>query len=132
MDDRRIAEWLSVDAPYGESASDSTEMDAPAPGEQPPADVREAPGARRATMQQRRRRALVASGAESGLEEQQARVLELVAAVARRIRRRPLAALAIGAGLGFVIGGALSFRAGRLLLAAGARQVARELLKQLI
>jgi hypothetical protein len=131
MDDRRIAEWLSVDAPYGESASDSTEMDAPAPGEQPPADVREVPGARRATMQ-RRRRALVASGAESGLEEQQARVLELVAAVARRIRRRPLAALAIGAGLGFVIGGALSFRAGRLLLAAGARQVARELLKQLI
>jgi hypothetical protein len=128
MDDRRIAEWLSVDAPYGETASDSTEMDAPG---EPRAEVREVPGARRATMQ-RRRRSLVASGAESGLEEQQARVLELVAAVARRIRRRPLAALAIGAGLGFVIGGALSFRAGRLLLAAGARQVARELLKQLI
>ncbi len=131
MDDRRIAEWLSVDAPYEEPALD-TDLDAPGEGEpRPEVPVREAPSARPATVQ-RRRRSLVASGVASDLQGQQARVLELIAAVARRIRRRPLAALAIGAGLGFVIGGALSFRAGRLLLAAGARQVARELLKQLI
>ncbi len=134
MDDRRIAEWLSVDAPYEEPSSDSAEMDAEGEGEPRCAEEvldREVPRARPAIVQ-RRRRSLAASGVGSDLEGQHARVLELIAAVARRIRRRPLAALAIGAGLGFVIGGALSFRAGRLLLAAGARQVARELLKQLI
>jgi hypothetical protein len=124
MDDRRIAEWLSVDPPYGEAASSGTEIDAAG---EPRVEVRESPQVRPAPMQRRRR-----SPIASGLEPQQARVLELVAALARRIRRRPLAALAVGVGVGFVIGGALSFRAGRLLLAAGARQVARELLKQLI
>jgi hypothetical protein len=67
-----------------------------------------------------------------GFEGWQAHVLELIAAVTRRIRRRPLAALAVGVGVGFVIGGALSFRTGRLLLAAGTRHVTRELLKQLL
>ena len=67
-----------------------------------------------------------------GLEGQEARILELILAMARRIRRRPLAAWPIGAAAGFVIGGALSFRVGRILLAAGARHVARELLKQLL
>lgn len=124
MDDRRIAEWLSVDPSFGEPASNGTEIDAAG---EPRVEVREGPQARPAPMQRRRR-----SPIASGLEQQQGRVLELVAAVARRIRRRPLAALAVGVGIGFVIGGALSSRAGRLLLAAGARQVARELLKQLI
>jgi ElaB/YqjD/DUF883 family membrane-anchored ribosome-binding protein len=132
MDDRRIAEWLSVDAPDGEPASDGTEeserTERGGPGEARRVEVREGPRERAATMVQRRRRAPLVSG----LEGQQARIVELIAAVARRIRGRPFAALAVGAGVGFVIGGALSFRAGRLLLAAGARHVARELLKQLI
>jgi hypothetical protein len=124
MDDRRIAEWLSVDPSFGEPASNGTEIDA---ASEPRVEAREGRQARPAPLQRRRR-----SPIASGVEQQQARVLELIAAVARRIRRRPLAALAVGVGVGFVIGGALSFRAGRLLLAAGARQVARELLKQLI
>jgi hypothetical protein len=67
-----------------------------------------------------------------GLEGQESRILELVEALGRQIRRRPLASLAVGLGAGFVIGGALTSRAGRILLAAGARHVARELLKQLL
>jgi hypothetical protein len=67
-----------------------------------------------------------------GLEVQETKVLELVEAIERNIRRRPFIALACGVGAGFVIGGALSSRVGRLLLATGARHAARELLKQLL
>jgi hypothetical protein len=123
MNDRRIAEWLSVDDALDE-AEDDLEID---PGRQVPAEAPARRRARPATIQRRRSAAFGA-----GLEGQQARVLELIAAVVRRIRRRPLVALAVGVGMGFAIGGALSFRAGRLLLAAGARRAARELLKQLV
>jgi hypothetical protein len=105
MNDRRIAELLDVDAPF----------------------VAEAAGA---VVPRRRRPSLAVLSA--GVEGQEARILELIDALGRRIRRHPLAALAIGAGVGFVVGGALSFRAGRILLAAGARRAARELLKQLL
>src|ERR1700722_7388813 len=102
MNDRRIAELLDVDARF----------------------VAEAPSA---VVPRRRRLSLAV-----GLEGQEARVLELIDAMGRRIRRHPLAALAIGAGVGFVVGGGVSLRAGRPLLAAGARRPARELLKHLL
>jgi hypothetical protein len=113
MNDQRIAEWLVDDAPLDE-------------------DLRRSEGAAdagvRPTLLPRWRRLPIVFG----LEGQETRILELTLAMARRIRRRPLAALAVGAAAGFVIGGALSFRVGRILLAAGARHVARELLKQLL
>ena len=49
-----------------------------------------------------------------------------------RIRQRPLMSIAAAVGVGFVVGGALTFRAGRLALAAAARHVARELMKQVL
>jgi hypothetical protein len=61
-----------------------------------------------------------------------ARVSDLSRAVEHRIRSRPLVSLAVAVGVGFVIGGALSFRAGRIALAAAARHLARELLKQVL
>jgi hypothetical protein len=140
MDDRRIAEWLSVDDTLGDGA-DGAEIEAPggesvdarAPrsvdAEPSPAGVdakaSRAPPRARSTPQRR-------SAGVVGFEGWQSHVLELIAAVTRRIRRRPLAALAVGVGVGFVVGGALSFRTGRLLLAAGTRHVTRELLKQLL
>jgi hypothetical protein len=57
---------------------------------------------------------------------------ELAEAIVRRIRRRPITALAAAIGAGFIVGGALSFRAGRVALAAAFRHVARELLKQVL
>ena len=140
MDDRRIAEWLSVDDTLGEGA-DGAEIEVPG-GESVDARVSRSVDAQaspagvdakasrappRARPTPHRRSAMVV-----GLEGWQAHLLELIAAVTRRIRRRPLAALAVGVGVGFVIGGALSFRTGRLLLAAGTRHVTRELLKQLL
>ncbi len=61
-----------------------------------------------------------------------ARAAALGRAVGRAIRARPLAAITLAAGLGFLVGGVLSFRAGRFVLFSGGRHVARELLKQLI
>lgn len=61
-----------------------------------------------------------------------ARILELVRAVGRRIERRPLTALVAAVGVGFIVGGALSFRAGRIALAAAARHLAREVSKQVL
>jgi hypothetical protein len=55
---------------------------------------------------------------------------EIAQAVMANIRRRPLASILFAVGVGFVVGGALSFRAGRLALAAAARHLGRELLKQ--
>jgi len=40
-----------------------------------------------------------------------------------------MASLALALGAGFVVGGAFCFRAGRIVLAAAARHIARELLK---
>jgi hypothetical protein len=114
MNDQRLAEWLADD-----DAAPAPDEDAGAPGR--PAD-----GVPTAVVARRRRPAVL------GLDGREARLLELVHAIGRRIRRRPLAALAVGVAAGFVIGGALSFRAGRILLAAGTRHVARELLKQLL
>ena len=53
-------------------------------------------------------------------------------AMARRIRRQPLAALAVAIGAGFMLGGALSSRTGRAVVSAAARHLGRELLKQLL
>ncbi len=114
MNDEGMAEWLVDDPDPGE--------DAGAP-EGRPADE----AARPTVVPAWRRLPAVV-----GLEGQEARIVELVRAIGRRIRRRPLAALAVGVAAGFAIGGALSFRAGRILLAAGARHVARDLLKQLL
>jgi hypothetical protein len=66
------------------------------------------------------------------LEGPAARVGELAQAIADRIRGRPLASLGVAVGVGFLVGGALSFRAGRIVLAAAARRVAREVLKQVL
>jgi hypothetical protein len=49
-----------------------------------------------------------------------------------RIRERPLTSLAVAVGVGFLVGGALSFRAGRLALAAAARRVAEEVFRQVL
>jgi hypothetical protein len=59
-------------------------------------------------------------------------VKEFAHGIADRIRSRPLASLALAMGVGFVVGGALSFRFGRALLASASRHVARELLKQVL
>jgi hypothetical protein len=66
------------------------------------------------------------------VERPDARLLALLDAIARRIRKQPLGALAIAIGAGFVLGGALSFRTGRALVSPGVRHVGRELLKQLL
>ncbi len=66
------------------------------------------------------------------LEGPAARVNELVASILGNIKRRPLASIAVALGVGFVIGGALSFRAGRLALAVAARHLGRQMLKQVL
>jgi len=133
--DQAIAEWVSEGGAIGEDgAGDSGGLDDAGEsgrervegGEGPPAFTAPPAGRRTGT---RRLRRLPAS---LGLEVQEAKVLELVEAIERNIRRRPFTALACGIGAGFVIGGALSSRVGRLLLATGARHAARELLKQLL
>jgi hypothetical protein len=59
-------------------------------------------------------------------------VRDLARALAGRIRQRPHASLAAAIAVGFLEGGALTFRAGRMALAAAARHVARGLLKQVL
>jgi hypothetical protein len=66
------------------------------------------------------------------IEGPAARVGALAQAAARRIRSQPLASAVWAFGIGFVVGGALSFRAGRIALAVAVRHVARELLKQVL
>jgi hypothetical protein len=58
--------------------------------------------------------------------------MKLAQTVAGRIRKRPLTALGVALGVGFLVGGAMTFRAGRLALAAVARRVTREVLKQVL
>ena len=53
-------------------------------------------------------------------------------AVKRRVHERPLTAVAAAVVVGLVVGGGLSFRLGRLLLAAASRHVVREVLKQVL
>jgi hypothetical protein len=60
------------------------------------------------------------------------RIADLLGAAVRYARARPYPAIAAALVAGFVVGGALSFRAGRVLLAAGARQAGQEFLKQLL
>jgi hypothetical protein len=60
------------------------------------------------------------------------RVIELARALAGRIRKRPLTSLGVAVGVGFLVGGALTFRAGRIALAVVARRVVREVLKQVL
>ncbi len=60
------------------------------------------------------------------------RMADLARAISERIRHRPFTSLAVAVGLGFAIGGALTFRAGRVAIAAATRHVARELLKQVL
>jgi hypothetical protein len=149
MADQRIAESRSTDVPLREDRLDGDPVDEPLPtdddheaehgeaehgtaGTQRPADDAEGRDARSAPPGVPASPRRVRLPAVLGLEGQEARILELLEAIGRRIRRRPLPALAVGVGIGFVVGGALSFRAGRLLLAAGARRAGRELLKQLL
>jgi hypothetical protein len=61
-----------------------------------------------------------------------ARVVELGRALAWRVRERPVGTLAVAVGVGFLVGGALTFRAGRIALAVAVRRVAREVLKQVL
>jgi hypothetical protein len=58
------------------------------------------------------------------------RATDLARTVYTRIRERPLTSLAVAVGVGLLVGGALSFRAGRLALVAVARRVAQEVLRQ--
>jgi hypothetical protein len=60
------------------------------------------------------------------------RIADVARAVTARIASRPLTAAVLAVGLGFVVGGALSFRAGRAALAAAGRHILRELLKQVL
>lgn len=66
------------------------------------------------------------------LEGPAERLGEIARAIARGVRQRPLSALAVAIAAGFVLGGALSFRAGRTALSAAGRHVLRELLKQVL
>jgi len=61
-----------------------------------------------------------------------ARAGALARALVHRIRERPMTAVAVAVGVGFVVGGALTFRVGRVALAAAFRRVAREVLKQVL
>jgi hypothetical protein len=53
-------------------------------------------------------------------------------AVKQRVKERPLTAVAAAVAVGLIVGGGLSFRFGRLLLAAASRHVVREVLKQVL
>jgi hypothetical protein len=129
MDDRRIAEWLTMDPPP-ERLSFDEEDDGAIEVDEPSSRPAQPPAPRPAALRNRRR-ASAALGLDA-FEGHEGRILGLIEAVGRRIRRRPLASIAVGVGIGFVVGGALSFRAGRILLAAGARRAARELLKKVL
>jgi hypothetical protein len=136
--DQAIAEWITEGGAVGDERSEGSESpDVASESGQERAQSRESgegPDAFTAppTTGKRATRRLRRLPPSLGLEVQETRVLELVEAIERNIRRRPFTALACAIGAGFVIGGALSSRAGRLLLATGARHAARELLKQLL
>lgn len=60
------------------------------------------------------------------------RIADIARALAGQIASRPVTAGIVAVSVGFVVGGALSFRAGRLALAAAGRHILRELLKQVL
>ena len=60
------------------------------------------------------------------------RIAELVGVFGRHIAARPLTSTLIAMGAGFVLGGALSFRAGRMALAVLGRHAFREVLKEVL
>jgi hypothetical protein len=66
------------------------------------------------------------------LEGPSERLGEIARAIVRGVRRKPLWSVAVALAAGFVLGGALSSRAGRAVLSAGGRHVLRELLKQVL
>lgn len=72
------------------------------------------------------------SDAMPKLEGPGARLGDAAEGLASTIRNRPTEALLSIAGLGFILGGALTFRAGRVALGAALRHASRELLKQLL
>jgi hypothetical protein len=61
-----------------------------------------------------------------------ARLATALRTVAERIRERPLTSIAAAIAIGFVIGGASSFRTGRLTLSVAARHLARQVLKAVL
>jgi hypothetical protein len=60
------------------------------------------------------------------------RIEALAEAMSERVRSQPATSLATALAIGFLVGGALSFRVGRIFLAAAARRLSRELLKQVL
>ena len=60
------------------------------------------------------------------------RVVELIAGARRHVVARPVSATLAALGIGFVLGGALSFRAGRIAMATLGRRLAVELLKEFV
>jgi hypothetical protein len=66
------------------------------------------------------------------LEGPAQRIAVLAESMSQRIRQRPVTSLATALALGFLVGGALSSRAGRVALAAAARRIGHELLKQVL
>jgi hypothetical protein len=90
-------------------------------------------GPRRRTEDRRARDERATRGTQLAARERPAvRLEELGRALARHVRDRPVASLVAAVGAGFVVGGALSFRAGRVALAVAVRRLAREVLKQLL
>jgi hypothetical protein len=74
----------------------------------------------------------VSSSPSRPTEGPRARIADLLAAIVRFAKARPYAAVGATAIAGFVVGGALSFRGGRVLLAAGVKNAGQELLKHLL
>jgi ElaB/YqjD/DUF883 family membrane-anchored ribosome-binding protein len=87
---------------------------------------------RQATPQAPPRRAPSRSRSTGSEEGAITRVSNFAASVAARIRQQPYVSLAIAGGVGFVVGGALSFRAGRVVLVAAARQIGRQLINDVL
>jgi ElaB/YqjD/DUF883 family membrane-anchored ribosome-binding protein len=72
------------------------------------------------------------NGARDFVVGPDARLVTALRTVAERIRERPLTSIAAAIAIGFVIGGASSFRTGRLTLSVAARHLARQVLKAVL
>ncbi|HXX69666.1 MAG TPA: hypothetical protein VEK07_20960 [Polyangiaceae bacterium] len=77
-------------------------------------------------------RRIPTTAAVEEIEGPESRIADFARALAERIMARPVTAGVLAVGVGFVVGGALSCRAGRMALAAAGRHVLRELLKQVL
>jgi hypothetical protein len=121
---QRVVRGTHIAARAGMAATDLVGM-------QEPAFARKAE--RRARRTEPRPAARDRDRALARLEEGPAAQLSsLMRVLAHLVRQRPIASLAVAIGVGFLVGGALSFRAGRVALAAAGRRVAREVLKQVL